>query len=122
MSELKSLNALIRSYRRDLKKREQLTTAIKELQEQILPLDDQIKNTKKLIDHCVRTGESPLEATLRHTQEQLSKEPDFISDNDWHKPFTIHVQDPRQVNMHTTMVPDTMVNPCVIKSNISSNS
>lgn len=139
MSELKSLNALIRSYRRVIKQRAKCDRSIKELQEKIKllhkeqqQLDDQISHTKKLIDHCIRTGETPMEATLMHTREQLSKDPDHNSIKDWVKhwdkviqnPFIIHTQHGDSLGTHTTTVPEissSQVNPHVITTNIATN-
>lgn len=79
-SSNQSLSSLIRSYRRQIQQAERLKRKSDQIMEQLKHLNaeynqkkQECTNIKNLIDHCVITGESPAEALLKHTPEQIRK-------------------------------------------------
>lgn len=75
-----SLSSLIRSYRRQIQQAERLKRKSDQIMDQLQSIHTEYNqkkqectNIKNLIDHCVITGESPAEALLKHTPEQIRK-------------------------------------------------
>lgn len=75
---MKTLNQLARRYRQLCKGPSRVDQQINKLREQISRLSQQrqkmtseIEHTKLLLNYCVVSGESPAQAALSHTNEQM---------------------------------------------------
>lgn len=73
-----TLSGLIKEYQRNIKMREQILDKIKNLDEKRLEMSQQAQEQhkecdrlKRLIDWCIHSGESPVEAQLKHTADQV---------------------------------------------------
>lgn len=77
---MKTLHQLSRQYRQQLAHKKKLRDQVLDLKikvddinRAIEQLNRQLASTKVLIDYCVVTGESPAEAILRNTHEQIQQ-------------------------------------------------
>ena len=75
---MKTLNQLARHYRQLCKAPARIDQQSRKLKEQLQQLSSQkqslvaeIDRTKTLLDYCIVSGESPAQAALSHTTEQL---------------------------------------------------
>lgn len=153
MTNTNTLSGLIRAYRKQIKQRDLVQKRMQELDAERKQLEKQAREiyaecgkTKQLIDWCIHSGESPVEAQLKHTAEQVAQElektPGYDSLKDWwfhntlkgtpHQTListtlnsdisNVHVQDARSMGINTLSVPENhtvTVNPCVVRSHIA---
>jgi seryl-tRNA synthetase len=143
MTNTNTLSGLIRSYRKQIKQRDlvqkrmqALDAERKQLEKQAREIYNECGKTKQLIDWCIHSGESPVEAQLKHTAEQVAQELEKAPGYDSLKDWWFHNQvkgTPNQTLLSTTFNSDisnvhvqdaglvginTVTNPCVIKSHI----
>ena len=78
VTAMKTLNQLTKKYRSQILSKSKLQEQINSLREQeralqsqVYAISQEIDFTKSLIDYCVLTGESPAEALLKNTKEQI---------------------------------------------------
>ena len=71
---MKSLSQMIRQYRQGQTQLQRYNTRIEKLQQKINEirnhqneLQKEVQNTRTVIDFCIETGQSPVEAKLRNT-------------------------------------------------------
>lgn len=83
---MKTLHQLAKKYRKQIDHKSKIQEQITSLREQERVLQDQVYTitkdmefTKTLIDYCVLTGESPTEALLKNTREQIRNTLDHAS-------------------------------------------
>jgi len=78
---MKSLSQMIRQYRQGQTQLQRYNTRIEKLQQKINEirnhqneLQKEVQNTRTVIDFCIETGQSPVEAKLRNTLAQMENE------------------------------------------------
>lgn len=83
---MKTLNQLTKKYRSQIRSKMKIQEQINDLRQQERALQDkgnalgkEIDFTKNLIDYCVLTGETPAEALLKNTKEQIRSTIDNMS-------------------------------------------
>jgi hypothetical protein len=83
---MKTLNQLTKKYRSQIRSKMKIQEQINDLRQQERALQDkgnalgkEMDFTKTLIDYCVLTGETPAEALLKNTKEQIRSTIDNMS-------------------------------------------